>query len=31
MNQTVYAGGNVWGAVNTVVKGPTGVTRTGIA
>jgi hypothetical protein len=31
MNQTVYAGGNVWGAVNTVVKSPTGVTRTGIA
>ena len=31
MNQTVYAGGNVWGAVNTVVKGPNGVTRTGIA
>ena len=31
MNQTVYAGGNVWGAVNTVVKGPKGVTRTGIA
>jgi hypothetical protein len=31
MNQTVYAGGHVWGAVNTVVKGPTGVTRTGIA
>ena len=31
MNQTVYAGGNVWGAVNTVVKGPNGVARTGIA
>ena len=31
MNQTVYAGGKVWGAVNTVVKSPTGVTRTGIA
>jgi hypothetical protein len=31
MNQTVYAAGNVWGAVNTVVKGPNGVTRTGIA
>src|SRR3954447_1477070 len=31
MNQTVYAGGRVWGAVNTVVKGPNGVTRTGIA
>jgi hypothetical protein len=31
MNQTVYAGGHVWGAVNTVVKGPNGVTRTGIA
>jgi hypothetical protein len=31
MNQTVYAGGKVWGAVNTVVKGPNGVARTGIA
>ena len=31
MNQTVYAGGNVWGALNTVVKGPTGVTRTAVA
>ncbi len=31
MNQTVYAGGHVWGAVNTVVKGPNGVTRTGVA
>ncbi len=31
MNQTVYAAGNVWGAVNTVVKGPNGVARTGIA
>jgi hypothetical protein len=31
MNQTVFAGGNVWGAVNTVVKGPNGVVRTGIA
>jgi len=31
MNQTVYADGKVWGAVNTVVKSPTGVTRTGIA
>ncbi len=31
MNQTVYADGMVWGAVNTVVKSPTGPTRTGIA
>jgi hypothetical protein len=31
MNQTVFAAGNVWGAVNTVVKGPNGVARTGIA
>lgn len=31
MNQTVYVNGSVWGAVNTVVKGPTGVVRTGIA
>ncbi len=30
MNQTVYAGGKVWGAVNTVVRG-NGPTRTGIA
>ncbi len=30
MNQTVYAGGKVWGAVNTVIKG-NGPTRTGIA
>lgn len=31
MNQAVYADGMLWGAVNTVVKGPTGPTRTGIA
>ena len=31
MNQVVYAHGNLWGAVNTAVKGPTGPTRTGIA
>jgi hypothetical protein len=31
MNQTVYVGGHVFGAVNTVVKGPNGVVRTGIA
>jgi hypothetical protein len=31
MNQTVYVNGQVWGAVNTVVKGPTGPTRTAIA
>ncbi len=31
MNQTVYADGMVWGALNTVVKSPTGPTRTGIA
>ncbi|MEO6579304.1 MAG: hypothetical protein ABIO99_10460 [Candidatus Limnocylindria bacterium] len=31
MNQTVYANGQIWGAVNTVVKSPTGPTRTGIA
>jgi hypothetical protein len=31
MNQTVYVNGQIWGALNTVVKGPTGPTRTGIA
>ena len=31
MNQVVYAHGNLWGAVNTAVKGTTGPTRTGIA
>jgi hypothetical protein len=31
MNQTVYLDGQVWGAVNTVVKGPTGPSRTAIA
>ena len=31
MNQVVYAHGNLWGAVNTAVKGPTDPTRTGIA
>lgn len=30
MNQTVYSGGKVWGAVNTVITG-NGPTRTGIA
>jgi hypothetical protein len=31
MNQTIYVNGQVWGAVNTAVKDPTGPTRTGIA
>jgi hypothetical protein len=31
MNQTIYADGKVWGAVNSVVKGPTGVVHSGIA
>jgi hypothetical protein len=31
MNQTIYLHGQVWGALNTVVKGPTGPTRTAIA
>ena len=31
MNQVVYAHGNLWGAVNTAIKGPSGPTRTGIA
>lgn len=31
MNQAIYQGGHVWGALNTVVKGPVGETRTGIA
>jgi hypothetical protein len=31
MNQTVYADGVIWGALNTVVKSPNGPTRTGIA
>ena len=31
MNQTIYLNGQVWGALNTVVKGPTGPTRTAIA
>ena len=31
MNQVIYAHGNLWGAVNTAVKGPTDPTRTGIA
>ncbi|HXW08058.1 MAG TPA: hypothetical protein VD833_22705 [Vicinamibacterales bacterium] len=31
MNQTVYINGQVWGALNTAVKGPTGPTRVGIA
>jgi hypothetical protein len=31
MNQAVYAGGQVWGAVNTRMKSPTGAIRTGIA
>jgi hypothetical protein len=31
MNQTIYINGQVWGALNTAVKGPTGPTRTGIA
>jgi hypothetical protein len=31
MNQAVYVNGQVYGALNTVLKSPTGVTRTGIA
>lgn len=31
MNQAVWAGGRLWGAVNTVVKTPNGPTRIGIA
>ena len=31
MQQTVFVDGQIWGALNTVIKGPTGVTRTGIA
>jgi hypothetical protein len=31
MNQTVYVNGQVWGALNTAVKAPTGPTRTAIA
>jgi hypothetical protein len=31
MNQTIYLHGQVWGALNTAVKGPTGPTRTAIA
>jgi hypothetical protein len=31
MNQTVYVNGQVWGGLNTVLKSPTGPTRTGIA
>src|SRR4029077_10933755 len=31
MNQSVYVGGRVWGALNTRVKSPTGAIRTGIA
>ncbi len=31
MNQVTFAGGLLWGAVNTAVKGATGPTRTGIA
>ena len=31
MNQVVWAAGTLWGAVNTVVKTPTGPTRIGIA
>jgi len=31
MNQTVYVNGKIYGALNTVVKSPTGATRTGIA
>jgi hypothetical protein len=31
MNQAVYAGGHVWGALNTRMKSPTGAIRTGIA
>ena len=31
MNQTVFVDGQIWGALNTVMKSPTGATRTGIA
>lgn len=31
MNQAVYVNGQVWGALNTVVKSPTGAVRTAIA
>jgi hypothetical protein len=31
MNQTIYVNGQVWGALNTAVKSPTGPTRTAIA
>jgi len=31
MNQAVWAGGQLWGALNTVVKTPNGPTRVGIA
>jgi hypothetical protein len=31
MNQAIYAGGHVWGALNTRMKSPTGAVRTGIA
>jgi len=31
MNQAVYVNGKVWGALNTVVKSPTGAVRTAIA
>jgi len=31
MNQVVFANGNLWGGVNTVVKTPNGPTRSGIA
>lgn len=31
MNQAVFLDGKVWGALNTVVKSPTGAVRTGIA
>jgi hypothetical protein len=31
MNQTVFVNGQIWGALNTVLKSPTGPTRTGIA
>ena len=31
MNQTVFVDGQIWGALNTRMKSPTGVVRTGIA
>jgi hypothetical protein len=31
MNQAIFAGGHVWGALNTRMKSPTGAVRTGIA